>query len=165
MKLKLILFFCLISFLAQSQNLEDVKQNLIGEWSYVETVDSNGNKVESLNKYYIDGKESKILCSGPNISIYPDNTYIKVFTEINSDKGNWKLISKDEIEYVMVIPKESRQGRLIIQTQKMLNKKWRQDDKGNFLDEHSEKILLLTEDRMEVEYENYSRLIYKKITR
>ena len=163
MKIIATLILCLSYIITQAQNHEEIEQKLIGEWSYIKTIDSLGNNVEAVNKYNVNGKETKIIASGPYLIINSDKSYTAVFSEIHSDTGNWELISKDEIEYEIVIPKESRQGRLIIQTQKILNKKWRQDDKRNFLDEHSEKILLLTDDRMEIEYETYYKLIYNKV--
>jgi len=63
----------------------------------------------------------------------------------------------------MVIPKNSRQGRLIIQPQKILpNKKWRKDKDGNFLDSSSDLIIELTETEMKVEYKKDYLLVYKK---
>ena len=64
----------------------------------------------------------------------------------------------------MVIPKNSRQGKMIIQTQKLLpNKKWKKDGNGNFLDASSDKIIQLTENEMMIEYEKDYLLIYKKV--
>ncbi len=66
----------------------------------------------------------------------------------------------------MVIPKNSRQGKLIVQTQKILpSKKWLKDENGNFLDASSDKIIELTKNEMKVKYEKDYILIYKKVTK
>jgi len=62
----------------------------------------------------------------------------------------------------MVIEKDSRQGNVIKQTQELLGKKWRTDSKGNYLDASSDKIVLLTENEMRVEYHKKYVLVYRK---
>ncbi|MGK0448969.1 MAG: hypothetical protein ACJA2M_002771, partial [Polaribacter sp.] len=109
-----------------------------------------------------DGKEIKIVANGPDITINKDYSYVKRFTEVNSDNGIWKLISENEIEFEMLIPKDSRQGNMIIQTQKLLGKEWRTDKNGNFLDASTDKILSIDKDRMTIEHEGKYILIYKR---
>ena len=96
------------------------------------------------------------------LSISAFSQTIKKFTEVNSDKGVWKLISNNQIEYEMIIPKDSRQGNMILQTQELLEKKWRTDNKGNFLDASTDKIVLLTKTEMRIEYYKKYVLVYRK---
>ena len=164
----LSLFISAIAFGQNESGIDITKseQTLIGKWEYIKTVDKENNSIQHTIRKYPNGEEMKIVASGPDITINKDGTYIKVFTPENSDTGNWRIKSENEIEYEMVIPKDSRQGRLILQTQKLLpNKKWRKDDNGNFLDASSDKIIELTETEMKVEYEKKYYLIYKKTTK
>ncbi|MBK6989029.1 MAG: hypothetical protein IPH33_12845 [Bacteroidetes bacterium] len=62
----------------------------------------------------------------------------------------------------MVIEKDSRQGNMIKQTQELLGKKWRTDSNGNYLDASNDKIVLLTENEMRVEYHKKYVLVYRK---
>jgi antitoxin component YwqK of YwqJK toxin-antitoxin module len=136
---------------------------IIGKWEYIKTIDKENNPIQHTIRKYPNGEEMKIIASGPDITINKDGTYKKKFTENNTDYGNWKFISEKEIEYEMFIPRNSRQGKLIIQTQKLLpNKKWKQDENGNFLDSSTDKIIEMTENEMKVEYEKDYVLIYKK---
>ncbi|PQB03334.1 hypothetical protein BST83_18730 [Polaribacter filamentus] len=70
--------------------------------------------------------------------------------------------SEDEIEYEMVIPKKSRQGKLIVATQKMINRKWEKDKKGNSLDKSISKIISISEFEMKIEYKKDYVMIFKK---
>jgi len=159
-----ILFLLLCSTLFGQEN-KLITDNIIGEWNYIKTVDKNNEEVKYVYRTHPNGEKMKIVASGPNIILNLDGTYRKKFTEENTDIGNWKIKSKNEIEYEMVILKNSRQGKLIIQTQKFMpDKKWRKDEKGNFLDASSDKIIELTETEMKVEYEKDYILIYKKTT-
>jgi hypothetical protein len=167
----LSLFISAIAFGQNESGIDITKseQTLIGKWEFIKTLDQNGKEVKkiSLDRSMPNGKPMTLNANGPNIIINSDRTYTKVFTPENSDTGYWRIKSENEIEYEMVIPKDSRQGRLILQTQKLLpNKKWRKDDNGNFLDASSDKIIELTETEMKVEYEKEYYLIYrKKITK
>ncbi len=156
----LLLLFCSTVF---GQGNELLAENIIGVWNYIKTVDKNNQEVKHIYRIYPNGEKMKIVANGPKITLNPNGTYRKKFTEENTDRGNWKIISEKEIEYEMVIPKNSRQGKLIIKTQKfMTDKKWRKDENGNFLDASSDKIIELTETEMKVEYEKDYILIYKK---
>ncbi len=168
----LLILSLLISTITYSQegkevNITNSENMLIGVWKYVKTVDKEGNNVEkiSLDRNTPNGKPITLVAKGPDIVIHPNRTYIKTFTPQNSDQGNWRIKSSNEIEYEMVIPKNSRQGKLIVQTQKLLSyEKWQKDGKGNFLDTSSDKIIELTATEMKVEYEENYVLIYKKVT-
>lgn len=142
---------------------KNLEQLLIGKWEYVKTIDKENNAIQHIIRKLPNGEEMKIIASGPDITIHKDGTYEKKFTENNTDYGSWKFLSEKEIEYEMFIPKDSRQGRLIIQTQKLFpNKKWEKDKNGNFLDASSVKIIELTATEMKVEYEKDYALVYKK---
>ena len=138
-------------------------EKLIGKWTYIKTVDKGNKKIEFVYRTYPNGEKTKIVASGPEITLNKDGTYTKKFTEENSDNGNWKIISRNEVEYEMLILKDSKQGKMIQMTQKLLNKKWRQDEKGNYLDSSTDKITLLSQTEMKVEYEKEYTLIYKKL--
>ena len=164
----LSLFISTIGFSQENNEIDitDSKNRLIGEWKFIKTIDQKGNEVEkiSLDRNMPNGKPITLVAKGPDIIINSDGTYTKTFTPENSDNGNWRIKSSNEIEYEMVIPENSRQGKLIIQTQKILpNKKWRKDGKGNFLDASSDIITELTENEMKVKYEENYLLVYKKV--
>jgi len=160
------ILLCLISFNLNAQNkgIGDTTNLLVGQWIFIKTLDANNNEVKYVNQDYKgpDGNDMQIEANGPDITINADHTYIKKFTEVNSDKGVWELISNNQIEYEMVIPKDSRQGNMIVQTQELLGKKWRTDYNGNFLDTSKDKIVLLTETEMRIEYYKKYVLVYKK---
>ena len=169
MRILLILSLLISNFAFSQDNrgidLTNLSQTLIGEWKFIKTIDKDGNDVEkiSLERNMPNGKPMTLIAKGPDITINEDGTYVKKFTPENSDTGVWRIKSNNEIEYEMIIPENSRQGRLIVQAQKMLpNKKWRKDDKGNFLDASSDKIIELTDMKMKVEYEENYLLVYKK---
>lgn len=162
--MKISIFFLLLCSTLFGQETELKNENIIGKWNYIKTVDKNNEVVKYVYRTYPNGEKMKIVASGPNITLNSDGTYKKKFTEENTDSGKWKIISENEIEYIMVIPKNSRQGKMIIQTQKLLpNKKWKKDGNGNFLDASSDKIIQLTENEMMIEYEKDYLLIYKKV--
>lgn len=160
------ILLCLITFNLNAQTIEniDTTQVLIGQWVFVKTLDANNNEVKYVTRDYKgpDGSDIQVVANGPDITISADHTYVKKFTDVNSDNGNWRLISNNQVEYEMVIPKDSRQGKMIKQTQELLGKKWRTDSKGNYLDASNDKIILLTENEMRVEYEKKYVLVYKK---
>ena len=163
----ILIFFSFLNLNAQKTEKLDsanVENRLIGEWIFIETLDKDNNEVEYIVQDYKgpDGKEIMIVAKGPNVIMNSDHSYTKIFAESNSDYGNWKLLSENEIEFEMVIPKYSRQGKIIIKTQELLEKKWRTDVKGNFLDSSTDKIISLTENKMEVEYEKDYVLVYRK---
>ena len=164
------LFISLIAFGQENSGIDitNSEQTLVGNWEFVKTLDQNGKEIKkiTLDRKTSNGKPMTLIANGPDIIIKSDGTYTKIFTPENSDYGIWRIKSSNEIEYEMVIPENSRQGQLIIQTQKFFpDKKWRKDEKGNFLDASSDKIIELTETEMKVEYEKKYYLIYKKTTK
>lgn len=168
MRIKIFgILLCLMTFNLKAQPTEkvDTAKLLIGQWVFVKTLDANNNEVKSITQDYKGPNDSdiQIVATGPDITINSDNTYLKKFTDVNSDKGNWRLISKNEVEYEMVIEKDSRQGNLIRQTQEFLGKKWRTDSNGNYLDTSTDKIVLLTENEMRVAYHEKYVLVYRKV--
>ncbi|MEI6410517.1 MAG: hypothetical protein WCR52_14100, partial [Bacteroidota bacterium] len=62
----------------------------------------------------------------------------------------------------MVIPKDSPQGNMMKQIQERLSEKFRTDSKGNYLDSSTDKIILLTETEMRIEYGKKYALVYRK---
>jgi hypothetical protein len=160
------ILLCLITFNLNAQTKEnmDTTKLLIGQWIFVKTLDANNNEVKYTTQDYKgpDGSDIQIVANGPDITINAEHTYVKKFTDVNSDKGNWRLISNNELEYEMVIEKDSKQGNMIKQTQELLGKKWPTDSKGNYLDASSDKIVLLTENEMRVEYHKKYLLVYRK---
>lgn len=170
MTIKRITYFgillCLMTFSLNAQTTEkiDTTKILVGQWIFVKTLDANNNEVKYVTQDYNgpDGTDIQIVANGPDITINADHTYVKKFTDVNSDKGNWRLISNNEVEYEMVIEKDSRQGNMIKRTQELLGKKWRTDSKGNYLDASTDKIVLLTGNEMRVEYHKKYVLVYRK---
>jgi hypothetical protein len=170
MTIKRITYFgvllCLITLNLNAQIKESVDTNklLIGHWIFVKTLNADNNEVKYVMQDYKgpDGNDIKIVANGPDITINSDHTYVKKFTDVNLDKGNWKLISKNEVQYEMVIEKNSRQGDMIQQTQELTGKKWRTNTSGNYLDTSSDKIILLTDKEMRVKYHENYVLVYRK---
>lgn len=145
-----------------AQNFKETEKKLIGKWIFVKTVDSNNNEINLIKQKGPNGMDMNIVAKGPVIEIYEDKTYTKKFTEVNTDSGNWKLISENEIEFEMVIPENSRQGKLIKQTQKFIPKKWRKDKDGSFLDASIDKIIGITENELKIEFQKNYIMIYRK---
>ncbi|MGR7813416.1 hypothetical protein [Lacinutrix undariae] len=56
----------------------------------------------------------------------------------------------------------SEQAKFIAIAQKAMGKKWKEDEKGNYLDSSTSKIISLTDTIMKIEYEKNYVLIYKK---
>jgi hypothetical protein len=170
MTIKKITYFgfllCLMTLKLNAQTTEnaDTTKLLIGQWIFVKTLDANNNEIKYVIQDYKgpDGNDIQIVANGPDITINSDHTYVKKFTDVNSDKGNWKLISNSEVEYEILTEKDSRQANMIKQAQELFGKKWRTDSKGNYLDASSDKIILLTENEMRVEYHKSYVLVYRK---
>ncbi|EDP95352.1 hypothetical protein U8527_16140 [Kordia algicida OT-1] len=165
----LLIITLLLSTIAIDQTKVDLtnsKEMLIGEWKFVKVIDQAGNEVKQIkrNLKVPNLEPITINASGPDIIVKADGTYTKVFTPKNSDTGNWYIQSKNEILYQMVIPINSRQGRMIIKTQEIFpDKKWEKDGKGNFLDGSIDTITELTKTTMKVVYEKDYVLVYAKI--
>lgn len=162
--LGILLYLVTFNLNAQTTVKVDTTQLLIGRWFFVKTLDGNNNEVKYIIQDYKgpDGSDIQIVANGPDITINADHTFVKKITEVNSNKGNWRLASNNEVEYEMVIKKNSRQGNLIKKTQKLLGKKWQIDSNGNYLDTSFDKIVLLTENEMRVEYHKKYVLVYRK---
>lgn len=143
------------------KNLEKL---LIGKWTFIQAVNKENKKVDYFVQDYkgFEGKEIKVIANGPEIIINKDHSYLKKFTEENSDIGTWEIITKNEIQFEIIIPMDSPQGKMILQTQKMLNKKWEEDTKGNFIDLSTDKIIIINETEMKIDYRNKYTLIYKR---
>lgn len=102
------------------------------------------------------GINSKFVANGPDITINANHNYVKKFTAVHADKGNWKLVADNSIQHEMVIPNNSSQGNLIKQTQGLTGIKWRTDAKVNYLDTSTGTIILLTASEMRSKHEkNY----------
>jgi len=149
---------------AQTTERVDTTQLLVGQWIFVKTLDANNNEVKYVTQDYKgpDGSDIKIVANGPDITFNANYTYIQKFTDVNSDKGNWRLLSNNQIEYEMVVEKDTRQGNMIKQAQEFLGKKWRTDSKGNYLDGSTDKIVMLTENELRIEYHKKYVLVYRK---
>ena len=169
---KLIILTLFISTIAFGQNnnqidISDSENILIGKWKFIKTVDQYGMEVQkiSLDRKLPNGDSMNLIAKGPDIVINANGTYTKIFTPENSDNGKWTIKSNNEIEYEMIIPEDSRQGRMIIQTHNFFpDKIWKKDGNGNFLDTSTDMILDLTENEMKVQFEKKYILIYKKTT-
>lgn len=148
---------------AQKNKITD-ENILIGEWNFAKTVDNKGKEVESIIQDYKgpNGEDIELDASGPKIILKPDHTYIMTFTETHSDKGNWAIISDNEIKFEMVIPQDSKQGDRIRQTQKMLGKKWETNANGDYLDSSTLSIIALTNNEMKIKYNQSYIQIYIK---
>jgi hypothetical protein len=162
--LGILVFLMTIKLSAQTTENVEATRLLVGQWFFIKTLDATNNEVKHITQDYKsrDGSDIIIVANGPDITINADNTYIKKFTELKSDKGTWRLISKNEVKYEMVIAKDSRQGAMIKQAQELFDKKWRTDSDGNYLDSSTDKIVLLTENEMRVEYHKNYVLVYRK---
>jgi hypothetical protein len=161
----LILTLSLLFFIkSNGQENEKMKDNFIGKWEYIKTVDKEDKTVKFIMRKYPNGKEMKIIASGPDIIISADGTYEKKFNEENTDLGNWRILSDTEIEYELLTPMNSRGGKLIKQTQKFVKNRWKKDGKGNYTEKIKEKIISITDSEMKVERLKDYLLIYKKIS-
>jgi hypothetical protein len=161
----LILSLSLLFFIkSNGQENEKMKNNFIGKWEYIKTVDKEDKTVKFIMRKYPNGKEMKIVASGPDIIISPDGTYKKKFNQENTDLGNWRILSDTEIEYELLTPMNSRGGKLIKQTQKFVKNRWKKDGKGNYTEKIKEKIISITDSEMKVERLKDYLLIYKKIS-
>ena len=161
----LILTLSLLFFIkSNGQENEKMKDNFIGKWKYIKTIDKEDKSVKFIIRKYPNGKEMKIVASGPEIIINADGTYEKKFTEENTDLGNWRILSDTEIEYELLTPINSRGGKLIKRTQKFVKNRWKKDGKGNYTEKIKEKIIALTNSEMKIEHQKDYLLIYKKIS-
>ncbi|WP_420573295.1 hypothetical protein [Kordia sp.] len=160
------LFISSIAIGQTKVDLNNSKETLIGEWKFVKVIDQAGNEIKQIKRdLKVPNHEPiTINASGPDIIVKADGTYTKIFTPKNSDTGNWYIKSKNEILYQMVIPINSRQGRMIVKTQEIFpDTKWKKDGKGNFLDGSINTITELSKTTMKVVYEKDYILVYKKV--
>ena len=84
------------------------------------------------------------------------------FTEVNTDIGNWKLLGKNKIIYKMIIKKNSKDGDMLTETQKVLDVKWDLDKDGNYINNSTDEIISINETELRIKYEKKYILIYKK---
>lgn len=144
------------------ENFPKINNLLIGKWSFVKTIDKNNNIIETIEKTYGSDNKSTIKTNGPEIEIFKNGSYKKKFNSENTDKGNWILLSENEIEFQMSISPNSDKGKLLMFTEKLMNKKQERDNRGNFLNKSTDKIISLTKDEMKLEYENNYLQVYIK---
>ena len=169
----IILLFCLFGLSVNAQiktsekdslEIAKVEKLLIGEWNFIKTVDKKNNEIKYVIKDYKDpfGEEIKIVANGPELKLNENHTYLMKFTEINSDIGNWKLLSKNKIIYKMVIKKNSKDGEMLTETQNVLEAKWDLDKDGNYINNSTDEIISINETELRIKYEKKYILIYKK---
>lgn len=146
-----------------NENVE-VEKLLIGEWNFIKTVDEKNNEVKYITKDYKNpfGEDIQVAAIGPELNLNQDHTYLMKFTEINSEIGNWKLLSNNMIIYKMIIRKNSKNAQLVYETQKLLDVKWDLDKQGNYINTSTDEIISINEDEMRIKYEKKYILIYNK---
>ncbi|MGH1385712.1 hypothetical protein [Kordia sp.] len=156
-----IILFILCSSRLLAQETSITEEKLVGEWNYIKAVDKKNKERKYMYRIFPNGYKMGFITSGPKIIINSNGTYLKKFPK-ETLKGNWKIISKNEIEYEEVVPIGSMSEEMITQIQRFSNKKWAKDENGNFLDPYTCKIILLTNTEMRVMDEEDCIFIYKK---
>lgn len=144
------------------QNVQKIQKMLIGFWKYDRTVNQNGEEVEQvvrLRKSH-DGSDFVYQAGHPDIVLRKDSTYVKNKGSRFADEGLWHLMSPSEIEFEMVITKDSYRYAMIEKTQQLMDKKWRTDNNGNFLDASVSIINLLKENELRISCEGKYELIF-----
>ncbi|GAA4776643.1 MULTISPECIES: hypothetical protein [Flavobacterium] len=128
----------------------DYSSKLIGSWSYVESRDEQGKKIEPDNGI-------RILMNEPNLFYSNDFNYKKIFTPENSDTGKWKFNSKTmTIEHDLFIDSTDFIGKDLIK--QGLAKK--QKD-GKYYQKDDSKVLKLTDKEMIIQGTGI-QVVYKK---
>lgn len=169
----ILLLFCLFGLFANAQikmskkdslEIAKVEKLLIGEWNFIKTVDKNNKVIKYVTKEYKDpfGEEIQIVANGPELKLNENHTYLMKFTEVNTDIGNWKLLGKNKIIYKMIIKKNSKDGDMLTETQKLLDVKWDLDKDGNYINNSTDEIISINETELRIKYEKKYILIYKK---
>ena len=170
LKIVLLLFcFCILSLKAQvkikdSLEIAKVEKLLVGEWNFIKTVDKKNTVIKTITKDYRDpfGEQIEIVANGPELKLNVDHAYLMKFTEVNSEIGKWKLVSKNKIIYKTIIRKNSKGGEMLAETQKALNVKWDLDKDGNYINNSTDEILSISATELKIKYEKKYVLIYKK---
>lgn len=157
---------CLLTFTltAQTKDIGNASQLIIGEWAFVKAVDLNNQEVKYLTKDFKgpDGKDIQIPATAPDLTFSDDNTYTKTYTNGNADNGHWKLLSRNIIEYEMIVPKYSEEETVAKLKQELHGKKAKTNADGNFLDTTTEVIIALTPTDMLVDFEGRYVFVYRK---
>lgn len=157
---------CVLSFTltAQNKDTSNASQLIIGEWAFVKALDLNNKEVKYITKDFKgpDGKDIQIPATAPDLTINDDYTYTKTYTNGSTDNGHWKLLSRNLIEYEMIVPKYSDEETVAKLKQELYGKKAKTNTEGHFLDTTTEVIIVLTATDLLVDFEGRYVFVYRK---
>lgn len=86
---------------------------LVGVWSYVETRNHLGDKIESIEHKHV----SEIEASGPEIYLKADGSFTQIFQKKYRHKGNWNFNNETmTIEYDLYIDSTDWIGKDLIKS-------------------------------------------------
>jgi hypothetical protein len=90
----LLILFCIqtFCFIVSFQTFTQSRQNLVGVWEFVELLDLNDRKIDTIR--HTIGWE---VASGPIITFKKNGTYSKRFTPKNIDYGTWTYSGEDKV--------------------------------------------------------------------
>ncbi len=154
-----------------SNDLDELRSQLVGNWKFVKVVDDKENQIESIKKDGIPNappgfgsdKNGKITikASGPDLTFNNDSTYSMKFNPGKTETGKWRLISKNELEYIDITNKGTSAFNTLEATAKMFNKKLDYDKDGNIISSISYYIIL-SKNELRIKYEEKYFQVYMK---
>jgi hypothetical protein len=131
----------------------DYTNKLIGVWEFVETTDTNGNK---LNSY--QGSFGTVQATGPKLIYNKDKSYVKVFTPKNSDTGFWKFNSETStIEHDLYVDSTSSVFPYLLKD-KLIEKK----SDGKYYELIEDKVLKIEQNKIFIDERGLIN-VYKRI--
>lgn len=145
-----ILLFISVWFSGCFAQKNNDSSKLLGSWTYVETRDENGKKIEADDN-------QRILMNEPNLVYESNFTYRMVFTSEHVDTGKWKFNQKNMIiEHYLFIDSTDFIGKDLIK--QGLAKK--QKD-GKYYEKEDSKIIKLSDNEMILQ-DIGIQVVYKK---
>lgn len=139
-----------LSFTSIKSIQTDYVKMLIGSWSYIETRDEQGKKIESDNAL-------RTLMNEPNLVYESNFTYRKIFTPESSDTGKWKFNTKTmTIEHDLFIDSTDFVGKDLIKQGLAIKQK-----DGKYYEENNDKVIKLMDNELIIDRYGM-QIVYKK---
>jgi hypothetical protein len=132
----------------------NLEKDLIGTWEFVELIDSEGNKIDTI--WHGMGYE---LAAGPIITLREDGTYSKQFTPTNTDNGKWSYNQENKsLEFKLTYEKPYD-----IAAQYLIdNGHAKKDDNGDYFEVITKKVIEFSDSTLVFEEREGAQKKYMK---
>jgi hypothetical protein len=128
----------------------DYTKMLIGSWTYIESRDEQGKKIQPDDAM-------RTLMNEPNLVYESNFTYRKIFTPESSDTGKWKFNAKTmTIEHDLFIDSTDFVGKDLIKQGLAIKQK-----DGKYYEENNDKVMKLMDNELIIDRYGM-QIVYKK---